>query len=104
MLEVTSKDSRLEDLLPLAVKGNEPRLMGIISLKTKFDLPPGKADIADRLKLDGDFQIRSAHFTDPGIQRKILGLSRRGRGQPQGDEIQYDATNIKGHLSCETTS
>jgi AsmA-like C-terminal region len=97
-LDVTSENSHLEDLLPLAVKGHESPLMGIISLKTKFDLPPGKADIADRLKLDGEFDIRSAHFTDPAIQRKILGLSRRGRGQPEGDGIQRVATNMKGHF------
>jgi hypothetical protein len=97
-LEVTSNNSHLEDLLPLAVKGHEPPLMGIISLKTKFDLPPGEADIAERLKLDGEFQIRSAHFTAPGIQRKILGLSRRGRGEPREDEIQNVATNMNGHF------
>jgi hypothetical protein len=99
MLEVTSDNSRLEDLLPLAAKGHEPPLIGIISLKTKFDLPPGKADIADRLKLDGEFHIRSAHFTDPVIQRKILGLSRRGRGQPEAHEIQHVATNMQGHFA-----
>jgi AsmA-like C-terminal region len=98
VLDVTSEDSRLEDLLRLAVKGHEPPLTGIISLKTKFDLPPGKADIADRLKLDGEFDIRSAHFTDPAIQLKILGLSRRGRGKPEGDEIEHVATNMKGHF------
>jgi hypothetical protein len=97
-LDVTSENSRLEDLLPLAVKGQEPPLMGIISLKTKFDLPPGEADIADRLKLDGEFHIRSAHFTDPGIQRKILDLSRRGRGEPKAEEIQHVATDMEGHF------
>ena len=96
-LDVTSENSRLEDLLPLAVKG-QPPLMGIISLKTKFDLSPGAAEIADRLMLNGEFHIRSAHFTDAGIQRKILGLSRRGRGQPKADEIQRVATNMNGHF------
>ena len=98
VLDVTSENSRLEDLLPLAVKGHEPPLMGVISLKTKFDLPPGKADITERLKLDGEFHIRSAHFTDPDIERKILGLSRRGRGQPETLEIQDIATNMRGHF------
>jgi hypothetical protein len=97
-LDVTSENSRLEDLLRLAVKGREPPLIGIISLKTKFDLPPGEADINERLKLNGEFHVRSAHFTDPGIQRKILGLSRRGRGQREGDEIQNVAINMKGHF------
>ena len=98
VLDVTSENSRLEDLLPLAVKGHEPPMTGIITLKTKFDLPSGEADIADRLRLGGEFHIRSAHFTDPGIQRKILSLSRRGRGEPEADEIQYVACNMKGHF------
>src|SRR6516164_1552608 len=94
--------SGYEELLAKAkevyVKGHEPPMTGIITLRTKFDLPSGEADIADRLRLGGEFHIRSAHFTDPGIQRKILSLSRRGRGEPEADEIQYVACNMKGHF------
>ena len=30
-------------------------MTGMVDLKTKFVLPPGKGDISDRLALDGQF-------------------------------------------------
>jgi hypothetical protein len=98
LLDVTAHNANLEDLLHLAVKGDKPPLSGIVSLETKFDLPPGKMDIADKLKLNGEFNIHSARFTDPDVQRKILALSRRGRGEPKSDEIERAVSNMKGHF------
>ena len=56
-LDVTVDKGRLEDLLRLAVKTTQPPLTGAINFHTKFDLPPGKGDIADRLNLNGKFDV-----------------------------------------------
>ena len=57
-LDVTVDQGRLEDLMRLAVKSNKPPMTGAIKFHTKFDLPPGKGiDIADRLNLDGKFDV-----------------------------------------------
>ena len=61
-LNVTTTQGRIEDLLLLAVK-DEPALTGDIQLKTKFVLPPGPIQVSDKLFLDGNFNIDSAHFT-----------------------------------------
>ncbi|HET9400362.1 MAG TPA: AsmA-like C-terminal region-containing protein [Candidatus Acidoferrales bacterium] len=101
-LDLSSRGARLEDLLRLAVKG-EPTMTGAVRLNTKFLLPPGAADISDRLFLDGSFQIDAAHFTNPGVQQKFDQLSNRSRGQTGDDEQDYNvASGMKGKFRLVT--
>ena len=96
-LQVVANDARLEDLMALAVKGKSP-MTGMVDLKTKFDLPPGKGEIADRLFLDGQFGIEQGNFTELKIQEKIKSLSRRGQGKPQEEDAGSAVTALKGHF------
>src|SRR5439155_6325680 len=57
VLDVKIKDGRLEDLMRLAVKADQPPLTGKMDLQTKFELPPGKRDISEKLKLRGKFSV-----------------------------------------------
>jgi len=86
-LNVTATQGRIEDLLLLAVK-DEPALTGDIQLKTKFVLPPGPSQISDKLFLDGNFNIDSAHFTSSNIREKVDTLSNKSQGntQPPGPD------------------
>jgi len=95
-LDLTTTKARIEDLLGLAVKG-EPSMTGDVRLKTKFILPHGKASIADRLILDGSFDIDRAHFTQTAIQQKFDTLSNRSRGETDPDqEDQNVASKMSG--------
>ncbi len=96
-LQVVANDARLEDLMALAVKGKSP-MTGMVDLKTKFDLPPGKGEIADRLFLDGQFGIEQGNFTELKIQEKIKSLSRRGQGKPNQEDAGSAVTALKGHF------
>jgi len=96
ILDVTSQGARLEDLLRLAVKSDKPPLTGNVSLKTKFDLPPGPEDVVNRLELDGRFGIGDAQFTDPGVREKIEDLSRRGQGHPKDEDVGDSISQLKG--------
>ncbi|MFZ0480618.1 MAG: AsmA-like C-terminal region-containing protein [Terriglobales bacterium] len=82
-LDVVMQKGEIEDLLKLAVRTDPPIMSGSIRLKAKFDLPPGQADVANRLKLAGNFQISGAHFTNEKIQGKIDALSMRSQGNPK---------------------
>ncbi len=81
-LNVTTTQGRIEDLLLLAVK-DEPALTGDIQLKTKFVLPPGPFQVSDKLFLDGNFNIDSAHFTSSSIREKVDTLSNKSQGYTQ---------------------
>ncbi|HTZ94857.1 MAG TPA: hypothetical protein VMB18_00570 [Terriglobales bacterium] len=80
-LDVAIEKGRIEDLLKLAVRSSPPIMNGGIRLKTKFDLPPGEPDLANRLKLSGIFSVLDAHFSNPEVQNKIDALSRRSQGK-----------------------
>ncbi len=82
-LDVVIDKGRIEDLLRLAVRTDPPIMTGTVHLKTTLDLPPGEPDVANRLKLAGDFHISDIHFTSDKIQGKIDALSMRSQGKPQ---------------------
>ena len=82
-LDVRMDRARIEDVLRMAVKSPKPPMRGALRLSTKFLLPPGKSDVADRLQLDGRFAIDSVKFTNVDVQGKINELSHRSRGQAE---------------------
>lgn len=95
-LDVTVDKGRLEDLLRLAVKANQPPLTGAINFRTKFSLPPGKEDMSDRLNLDGKFNVEHAQFTNPEVTAKIETLSRKSQGQPENKDAGSSVSQLKG--------
>jgi hypothetical protein len=96
VLDVVTQQARIEDMLRLAVKSDRPMMTGAMQLKTKFDLPPGKEDIIDRLRLDGTFGIGAAQFASATIREKLEGLSRRGQGKPQDEDAGSAVSELKG--------
>jgi hypothetical protein len=98
VLEVTSNRARLDDLLRLAVKSDQPPLTGRVNMRTKFDLPPGPEDVINLLQLDGRFGIGDGEFTDPKVREKIEGLSRRGQGRPKDEEAGDAVSQLKGNF------
>jgi len=96
-LDVTVAKARLEDLLRLGVKSSKPILTGVINFKTKFVLPPGDRDIADKLNLAGDFGVGAARFTSFNLQQKVETLSRKGLGETSEDSNSESvASDFKG--------
>jgi AsmA-like C-terminal region len=97
-LDVTVDQGRLEDLLRLAVKADKPPVTGAINFHTKFDLPHGKGDLADRLNLNGKFDVEQAQFTSPEVTAKIETLSRKGQGQPENKNAGSSVSQLKGNF------
>lgn len=128
LLDATSKDARLQDLLRLAMKGSPP-LTGTITLRAKIDLPPSEQTRSeakkkaappsqappssadppadpprldrsriDTMKIAGQFGIENARFTQPGFERKLDSLSRAGQGQPKDPAVQNTLFNLRGRF------
>ncbi len=95
-LDVVIEKGKIEDLLKLAIHTDPPIMTGIVRLKTKFDLPPGEPDVANRLKLVGNFEVSESHFNNEKIQEKVDALSMRSLGKPKlaqdniPDDVQSD--------------
>jgi hypothetical protein len=98
-LDVTIPTGKIEDLLRLADRTEPPIMTGKVRLQTKLDLPPGEADLSNRLYLNGRFDVTGVHFSNEKIQSRVDALSMRGQGKPQlaTDDIP---DNVKSRLTA----
>ena len=99
-LKVQMPHGDIRDLLRLATKG-PPFLEGEINLRSRIDIPPLTGPVKDKLRLDGEFDLRDAKFLRSSIQEQIDQLSRRGQGQPKNQEIDEVVSNMKGSFHLE---
>jgi hypothetical protein len=97
-LDVVFREGYIEDLMRLAMKGPKPMMRGPIDLKVKLQWPPGKGDIADKLRLSGAFALRQAHFTSATVQDKIDGLSSRAQGKPGDKAVDEVRATLEGRF------
>ncbi len=81
MLSLESSQGRVEDLLRLFVTADRPPLEGPINLNARIVLPPTHEPFIRRVRLEGNFTISEAEFTNPRTQEKVGELSARARGK-----------------------
>jgi hypothetical protein len=97
-LDVVMDEARIEDVLPLAVKSDEPPMTGALKLRAKLELPPGEAPPLEKLRLTGgSFEIDAARFPSGGVQAKVNELSKKAQGDdkeegPAAEEVASDFT------------
>jgi hypothetical protein len=96
ILDVRAVDSRVEDMIALAVPVEKAPLEGDIHFTTKFRLPPGDAKVVERLELDGRFGIDETSFGDAGWQQKLNELSQRAKGKPEQTVTGDVASDFSG--------
>lgn len=99
-LNVAMPDGYLPDLLRLAMKGS-PFMDGRIAMNTRIDIPPLSGKVIRKILLDGSFSLRDARFLKSTIQSQIDGLSRHAQGEPNNQEIDSVASNMKGSFRLE---
>jgi hypothetical protein len=99
VLDVSVVKARVEDMLKFGMKAEKPPLVGQITFRAAFDLPPGDADVIDKLKLDGRFGIAGAEFTDKVAQEKLAKLSHTGRVDDNDDDPDSVAASPERVLS-----
>jgi hypothetical protein len=92
-LDVDIHDSRVQDLLNLAVDSPKPMLTGAITARAKLLIPPGNQRMLDKIHLAGSFRIEKAWFTSEKVNDAVDGLSRRAQGKP-GDQTIQDVTAV----------
>ena len=100
-LEAATKRGRIEDVLRLLIKSNKPFLTGAVNFKTKIVIPPGREDVLDKLRLDGQFGIASAEFTNTKLTERLQTLSERAQGITKDDEKEAPdtvASNFRGRF------
>jgi hypothetical protein len=82
-LDVDVPAGRIQDFLALAVKTQPPVMTGVLVMKTKLNIRPGKESVTQKLGLKGQFKLRQMHFTNPQVQDKVDMMSLRAQGDPK---------------------
>ncbi len=100
-LDVVAPKARLEDLLQLATKSTQPMMTGLVNLKTKLMLPPGKVKVLDKLTLDGEFDVTEARFASSDVRDKLASFSRHAEGQPNNPEAGSAISDLKGKFNLK---
>jgi hypothetical protein len=103
-VDVNVEQGRIEDLLRLAMDSEQPIISGAARLTARLVIPPEKAKVIDKLRLRGDFGLSQATFTDPTIQQKLVGFSRRGQGMSRDEEIGDVLSNLRGRFVVENAA
>jgi hypothetical protein len=96
-LDVLLGRATVQDLLTLGVKTDPPIMTGTVAMHTKLSLRSGKADVANRLNLVGNFHIPAGRFTGDKIQNRIDSLSLRSQGKGKNSQ-ELAAENVPSDL------
>jgi hypothetical protein len=96
-LDVNVPAGRIQDFLELAVKTQPVVMTGVLAMKTKLHIRPGKESVTQKLEMKGDFRLNQMHFTSPDLQDKVDMLSLRAEGRPK--EAKPGAEDVDSHLT-----
>lgn len=96
-LDVDVPAGRIQDFLRLAVKTEPVVMTGVLTMKTKLHIRPGKESVTQKLGLKGDFALNRMHFTNPQLQDKVDMLSLRAEGHPK--EAKPGAEDVISHMT-----
>jgi hypothetical protein len=96
-LDVDVPAGRIQDFLQLAVKTQPAVMTGVLTMKTRLHIRPGKESVTQKLGLKGTFTLKKIHFTNPDVQDKVDMLSLRAEGHPK--EAKPGAEDVSSYMT-----
>ena len=100
LLDLTSRQGRIEDILGLFVSEPRAPMSGPITLKAKVEIPPGKERFLEKVKLHGAFGIDDSTFSKPKTQKDVNELSAGALGEKMED-AETVLSDLKGQVVLE---
>jgi hypothetical protein len=98
-LDLAVRSGRIQDLLILFVSAKQAPLNGVVDLRAKTFIPPGKQPFLKRIQLTGDFGIEDAAFTKEETQGNLDKLSTAAQGKgDQTDNPDDVVSDLHGHV------
>ena len=100
VIHLTAKaaNANIQDFLRLSIKTGPAPMKGRLGFDTAVTIPPGEADVSDRLELNGRFTMSRVAFTSPDVQEKIASLSHRAQGEPENHDPSGVTADFDGRF------
>ena len=98
LLDLTSRQGRIEDILGLFVSEPRAPMSGPVTLKAKAEIPPGKEPFLEKVRLEGAFGIDDGTFSKPETQKNVNELSAGARGEKMED-AETVLSDLKGQVA-----
>jgi hypothetical protein len=98
VFDLSMKQGRLEDLLPLAVNSQTSPISGALDVQAKLEILPGEQDILRRIRLDADFAATDARFSSLDLRERLRDASRKAQGQPNNDAAGSSLSSMRGRV------
>ena len=100
LLDLSSRQGRIEDILGLFVRSPRAPMSGAVSFKAKAEIPPGDEEFLKKVKFQGEFGIDDGSFTKAETQKNVNELSAGARGEKM-DDAETVLTDLKGSVKLE---
>ncbi len=97
-VEFVVRGGHIQDLMLLFVRRPQSPLNGEISFHASTVVPPGPQPFLQKVRLQGDFGIAAAHFTNPQTQQSMSKLSKSAQGHPDDNDPTRVMSGLKGHV------
>ena len=101
VVDVTSQEARVEDLIRFGLKSDTPPLTGPIDLRIRLEIPSGERPVIERMQVTGEFAIPEARFTSLDVQKTLTKISRIGRGETEGESGSSVVSDLRGTFEIE---
>jgi hypothetical protein len=101
LLDLRSRQGRIEDVLGLFVKSPRSPMAGAVSFKAKVEIPSGKEPFLQKVRFDGKFGVDEGTFSAVETQKNVNELSAGARGEKMED-AETVLTDLKGTVVLES--
>jgi AsmA-like C-terminal region len=97
LIDLDSRNARIEDLLLLFVQAKRAPMSGDVAFQAHAELPPGEQKFLKKIKLRGNFGIGGGSFAEASTQKGVDELSAGALGEKNiSKQIQKDDKTKNG--------
>jgi AsmA-like C-terminal region len=101
LIDLTSTNGRIEDILLLFSKRDRAAMSGSITLRARAEIPPGEQRFLERVRLRGSFGIAAGTFSKPSTQEGVNKLSAGAQGEKDPADPETVLTDLTGQLDLQ---
>ncbi len=99
LLDLKSRDGRIEDMLGLFTESARAPMSGAVTMRAKVEIPPSDRPFLEKIKLLGSFGIDAGEFTQSSTQEGVNKLSAGARGEKDSTDPETALTDLTGRVA-----